>query len=89
MELTPKEKAKELIEKFKPHSHFWVHDFGHKKDYDIEQLENAVECALIAVDEIINSSPSLPILSDAGNFVSDIEESTEFWQEVKEELLKM
>ena len=89
MELTPKQKAKELVEKFKPYSHFWAHDFGRKKDYDIEQLENAVECALIAVDEIINSSPSLPILSDAGNFVNDIEESTEFWKEVKEELLKM
>ena len=89
MELTPKEKVKELVEKFKPHSHFWVHDFGRKKDYDIEQLENAVGCALIAVDEIINSSPSLPIISDVGSFVNDIEESTEFWQEVKEELLKM
>ena len=89
MELTPKQKAEELVEKFKPHSHFWVHDFGRKKDYDIEQLENAVKCALIAVDEIINSSPSLPIISDVGNFVNDIEESTEFWKEVKQELLKM
>jgi len=53
---TPKEKAKELVEKFKPHSHFWVHDFGRQKDYDIEQLENAKQCALIAVDELIEET---------------------------------
>ena len=75
--MTPKGKAKELVEKFS----------------DLEDGEmyigKAKQCALIAVDEIINSSPSLPIISDAGSFVNDIEESTEFWQEVKEELLNM
>ena len=30
MELTPKVQAKELVEKFKPYSHFWAHDFGRK-----------------------------------------------------------
>lgn len=50
--MTPKEKAEELVNKFKPHSHFWVHDFGSQKDYDIEKLENAKQCALIAVEEI-------------------------------------
>ena len=80
MELPPKEKAKELVEKFKPYSHFWAHDFGRKKDYDIEQLENAVECALIAVDEII----SIKILW----FQKDTKD-IDFWKEVKKELLKM
>jgi hypothetical protein len=52
--MTPKEKAEELVDKFKPHSHFWVHDLGRQKDYEIEQLENAKQCALIAVDEKIS-----------------------------------
>jgi hypothetical protein len=50
--MTPKEKAKELVDKFKPYSHFWVHDLGRQKDYEIEQLENAIQCALIAVEEL-------------------------------------
>ena len=48
-----KQKAKELVDRFKPHAHFWVHDLGRQKDYDEEQLENAKQCALICVDEKI------------------------------------
>ena len=78
MNLDAKEKAEELVEKFKPHSHFWVHDFGRKKDYDIEQLENAVECALIAVDEIIR------IENHHKNH-----KWVEYWQEVRQEIEKL
>lgn len=48
--------------------------------------DRAKQCALICVDEIILSSPSLPILSDNGTYGSDIEESKVFWLEVKQEL---
>ena len=82
--MTPKEKAENLIEKFIPNTRIWNDEKGWE-----DCIESAKKCALIAVDEIINSSPSLPIISDAGSFVNDIEESTEFWQEVKEELLNM
>lgn len=50
---------------------------------------NAVDCALICVEEIIKSSPSLPILSDNGTFGSDIELSKIYWLDVKQELIKM
>ena len=70
-----KEKAKELVDKFKPHSHFWVHDLGRQKDYEIEQLENAKQCALICVDEI---------MSDYQSWVTN-----EFWLEVKQEIEKL
>jgi hypothetical protein len=70
--MTPKEKAKELVDKFKPYSHFWVHDLGRQKDYEIEQLENAIQCALIAVDEII------------AELVYD--KQFEYWNEVKKEI---
>ena len=86
MELTPKQKAKELVNKYIPHI---AGADRYNSTLGIYDKHISKQCALIAIDEIINSSPSLPILSDAGNFVNDIEESTEFWQEVKEELLKM
>ena len=72
-----KEKAKELFDKY---------DNILYKEYN--NLE-AKQCALIAVDEIINSSPSLPILGDGGTYGEDIELSTKYYQEVKEEILKL
>ena len=76
--MTPKEKAKELIAKFLEYAY---------SDANDNQKTDAIQCALICVDEIIESSPSLPILSDNGTYGSDIEESSKFWQEVKQEIL--
>jgi hypothetical protein len=76
--MTPKEKAKELVDKFYP-SVQWK--LGQENC-----LDRAKQCALIAVDEIIESSPSLPILGDGGTFGEDIELSKIYWQEVKHEL---
>lgn len=56
---------------------------GNKKD------QVAKECSLYLVDEIINSSPSLPILSDNGTYGSDIEESLKYWNDVKSEIEKL
>ena len=77
--ITPKEKAEELVEKY------FRDELLH---YDLSYIQ-AKECALIAVDEIINSSPSLPILGDGGTFGEDIELSKIYWQEVKEEIKKL
>ena len=68
MEVTPKEKAKELVEKFS--------DLEDREMYIVK----AKQCALIAVDEIIN----IKLLW----FQKDTEH-LDFWKEVKEELLKM
>jgi len=73
--MTPKEKAKELLERMTVHH--WT---------DVCDSEGAKQCALIAVDEIINSSPSLPILGDSGSYVEDIELSKIYWEEVKQEI---
>ena len=74
MELTPKEKAKELVEKFS----------------DLEDGEmyigKAKQCALIAVYEIINSLENYGKESDE---LQNMENDFRYWQEVKEELLKM
>ena len=62
--MTPKEKAKELVLKF---GEYTVQESWQSKNYF------AIECALIAVDEIIN----LDYFSIEGR---------EYWQEVKQEI---
>jgi hypothetical protein len=42
--------------------------------------------ALKVVDEIIKSSPSLPILGDAGLFGEDIELSNLWWKDVEQSI---
>jgi hypothetical protein len=75
--MTPKEKAQELVDKM-----LYCYQ-GHIDEYTAKQ------CALIAVDVIINSSPSLPILGDGGYLYEDIELSTKYWQEVKQEIINL
>ena len=67
--MTPKEKAKELVAKFMPHS------TGNSN------RNEAIECALIAVDEI---------LKVCENEISHCSDKTYFyWQEVKQEIEKL
>ena len=72
--MTPKEKAEELVEKFS----------------DLEDGEmyigKAKQCTLIAVDEIINSLENYGKESDE---LQNMENDFRYWQEVKQELLKM
>ena len=74
---TAKEKAAELVEKFLPVA--LNHEFG--KTESQAQLDNAKQCALIAVEEVIqiekhNIASNLLIHGDR----------LEFWQQVKQEL---
>ena len=62
--MTPKEKAKELFEKY--------YQIGKNHDFDY-----AKDCALIAVDEIL----------DIAEFYNDVEFI--WWEEVKQEILKL
>ena len=71
--MTPKEKAKELVEKFR----LKVLDYGGNGINGFK----AKQCALIAVDEILNVVSEYTIEP----FVFDID----FWQEVKQELEKL
>lgn len=82
--MTQNEKAVELVNKY-----LLIEDSQAKMGENLMFKNEAKICALIAVDEIINSSPSAPILSDAGSFVNDIEESTEWWKQVKNEIEKL
>ena len=46
----------------------------------------ALKISIKSVEEIITSSPSLPIQADNGSFGSDIELSTKWWKKVLEKL---
>ena len=68
--MTPKEKAKELIDKM----------YGDEVDYMTE--EQAKQCALIAVDEIIEANPIA--FDEEDNCIAK-----QWWQEVKNEIEKL
>ena len=67
--MTPKEKAKELVFKYD----FYL---GNEQ----ENIKEAKDCALIAVDEIINCTK---------NGLGLTKYSKEYWQEVKQEIEKL
>ena len=77
MEQTPKEKAQELVDKYK----YFVNGYLGSSmltntEYPEIILLNAKQCALIAVEEILNGSRLFYI------------EDYDYWQEVKQELIK-
>lgn len=74
--MTPKEKAIELVEKFQELSIVTTYN-------GTDQLEVAKNCALIAVDEIIDSNNY--IMNVTGDYIKEREL---FWEEVKQEIEK-
>lgn len=87
--MTPKEKARELVDKFRTEILSFLGD--RIKD------QNAKRCALVAVDEILNSSPLEPNFADwddcGGEFRywydAQKTQALYFWKEVKQELEKL
>ena len=75
--MTPKEKALELIQKYNIAT--WI-KFDEIKY--LTTIPNAKECALIAVDEILNEFPQ----GFKGNFE---ERRKQYWQKVKTEIEKL
>ena len=76
--MTPKEKAIDLMAGF--------YDIkSNEPDYGMER-EMAKKCALIAVDEILNSNPSYDDYGCNGWIIID---NSEYWEEVKKEIEKL
>jgi hypothetical protein len=75
--MTPKEKAKEMVNKF----YYYVESIS-----ESQQQENAKNCALIAVDEIIKESPSKIYWQ---TYDDETPSAITYWQEVKEEINKL
>ena len=81
--MTPKEKAEKLVDKFSPHSYCGAceEDDERMRDYHSKQ------CAIIAVDEIINTlNKDIRDIDVVGNILLDL---IEYWQEVKQEIEKL
>jgi hypothetical protein len=74
--MTPKEKAEQLVGKLFD-SIF--------PSYDANEL--AKQCALIAVDEILNVLPQKEYLEDKSKYIENRERL--YWQEVKQEIEKL
>lgn len=71
--MTPKEKAKELVNKYYSDKCF---NGNYAEDY------NAKQCALIAVDEIISSLPLMPY---GMQYLCKID----YWKDIKQEIEKL
>jgi len=85
-----KEKADELIDKM-----YYIGRYDDKEDYNPAMAwERAKQCALMAVEEILNSRTLDPSWDDCGYVDADHqywyeaqkEEALEFWNDVKSEL---
>jgi len=72
-QMTPKEKAKELVEKFE------LIERAERYEDELNLFE-AKQCALICVEEILNDNPNI-YDSDRLNH--------KYWKEVKEEIEKL
>lgn len=70
--MTPKEKAKQLIDKI------WIYSIPNSNG----SWNNAKQCALICVDEIINNNNKIP--GNAIGLHTDI--NSNFWEQVKQEI---
>lgn len=74
--MTPKEKAKELVDKFEPLTRQFDSDEGW-----IINLQDAKQCAIIAVDEIVKE-----IYKYNHSMTWEL---NNYWQSVKEEIEKL
>lgn len=81
--MTPKEKAKELLDKI-----YYCQRYADNEDYiPLEAWKRAKQCALIAVDEIINTlNHDIRDLDVRGNILLDL---IKYWREVKQEIEKL
>jgi len=78
--MTPKEKAEELLSIFAkiiPASSYEAYEGGVKMNFD---LENARQCALVAVEELIIEKNKW----ENGSFYT-----SKYWDYVKQEILKL
>ncbi len=80
MNKSPKEKAKELFGYY----HKLIQDIGGDLGHEILVSILAKNCALIAVDEIIDSHYKIKnfLFNEIGYLITN----PEYWQEVKEEI---
>ena len=83
--MTPKEKAKELVDKMSNQTYTYQEYAGaHYTTCEIG-YEAGVKCALIAVDEIIEQLNHLPSVG----YGMEYQDTIKYWQEIKTEIEKL
>lgn len=89
--MTPEEKAKDLVENFYDATDdFPVQCGQYCQGGYIDKKGLAKQCALMTVDEILASRPFYPHPEGYYELMSDrMDEAEKFWEEVKEEILKL
>ena len=88
MELTPKQKAEELVNKYIPHI---AGADRYNSTLGIYDKKISKQCALIAIDEIMDVCPYIDekIRENEDQLLAFSFQFVSYWQGVKEELLKM
>jgi len=76
--MNPQDKAKELFNKFIPHTRVF-HEVLGWEDYP----DSAKQCALITVQEILNSNPN------RNPFNTELHSTYPYWEEVMQEIKKL
>jgi hypothetical protein len=78
--MTSKERAIELVDKFREYSH--TEFISYRGGYQLDtQIQNAKQCALIAVGEIIEATKVVVDRPDFNGIVFNT-----YWQQVKAEI---
>ena len=74
--MTPKQKAKEMVEYFSPYADYQECDlFTQRQNMEI----NAINCARLSVNEIINCDSYFKTLEDSKEF-------SKYWSDVQKEI---
>jgi hypothetical protein len=82
--MTPKEKAEELVNKFRKEFD-WV-----ESQYAIDLYRDTRQCALIAVDEILDAiRVELYVDSTSSEVLSFVVRRIKYYEEVKQEIEKL
>lgn len=80
--MTPKEKAKELLQSMMMSTNSVINFTTGDMDY-LPQNQYAKQCAMIAVDQIILSNPH------SNPFNTNVYSTMDYWQQVKIEIEKL
>jgi hypothetical protein len=81
MNLTPKEKAQELVELYKPLVTTWDCYWDTARNEE-DIISDAKQCALIAVNEVIFSLPLMP-------YGMQYLCKRDYWEDIKQEIEKL
>ena len=85
--MTPKEKARELVNQFLEKIPFA--DTNVYKDWKKEMNDKAKQCALIAVDEVLENVNYFFTELEKDGLPNKFDDEIEYWNEIKKEIIKL